>query len=576
MISVIIPLYNVEKYMDRCLNSVVNQTFKNLEIILINDGSTDRTLQKCFEWQQYDNRIRVINQENQGQGKARNHGIGSATGEYLAFIDGDDWWELEAMQKAHQRMLETDAEVVIFDTVCIDYFNDKVTGSTAIKNQFNIKEITNVTEDPSLIYKISGVLWDKLWKRECFVKTPMPGYPFEDEYIVNILLSNVNRISQIKESLYYYIARKESTVFNKRSLIGLERAFIDIRDFYNIQNKPKYFYDMIRIKAMVVYQNILRNLYRVCTEDEIVSLQKDAEQYLNKEFPLRKVEIQTSVMLIGSYNLRAIMKRIDAACDSKIVDFSRSSVISFMQPGMVNLAYDFQNKYQENMWNKELSRLAGYTLEQGTVNCKYAVLDFLEETKGIIEIDHQYMTYFPEIEEKLIEDGIKYRRIEFLSEEFFVLWKQFIAQFVKGLERNFVPKQIILMYNYLNEYKIDIKDLKKRADIHVVNWNDILMTDEFDVWIARKRNSEDLYFGNLGYERDYYDGLPEILKKNQRLREMYDYFIHLYPNTQVLRIPEEYYGTDQFYAFGVSPENMNEAYYLQAADQIKKIIEEAL
>lgn len=94
LVSVIIPVYNVEAYLDRCLASVTKQTYANLEIILVNDGSTDNSSEICREWYQRDDRIILIEKKNAGLGPARNDAIDLAQGKYIAFIDSDDWWEL--------------------------------------------------------------------------------------------------------------------------------------------------------------------------------------------------------------------------------------------------------------------------------------------------------------------------------------------------------------------------------------------------------------------------------------------------------------------------------------------------
>lgn len=113
-ISIIIPIYNVEKYLRECLDSLINQTFKDIEIICINDGSTDSSLSILEDYAQKDNRIILINQENQGQGVARNNGIDISKGEYIAFVDPDDFIELDAFQILYD-YTKTNADVIQFD-----------------------------------------------------------------------------------------------------------------------------------------------------------------------------------------------------------------------------------------------------------------------------------------------------------------------------------------------------------------------------------------------------------------------------------------------------------------------------
>ena len=122
-ISIIIPVYNVKKFLNKCLKSIVNQTFTDLEIICINDGSTDKSLSILNSFAQKDNRIIVINQSNQGQSCARNAGLAIATGEYTGFVDSDDWIDLDFYEK-----LYTAAEKYNADIVCV---NDDINTTSA-------------------------------------------------------------------------------------------------------------------------------------------------------------------------------------------------------------------------------------------------------------------------------------------------------------------------------------------------------------------------------------------------------------------------------------------------------------
>lgn len=114
-ISVIIPIYNTEKYIDKCIKSVVNQTYKNLEIILVDDGSTDNSMVKCNEWAQKDNRIKIIHQENRGAAAARNSGIEVSTGKYIAFVDSDDYLDNNMYEKMMDVNTRYDCEIVMCD-----------------------------------------------------------------------------------------------------------------------------------------------------------------------------------------------------------------------------------------------------------------------------------------------------------------------------------------------------------------------------------------------------------------------------------------------------------------------------
>ena len=114
LVTVVLPIYNVEKYLDRCMKSIVNQTYRNLEIILVDDGSPDHCPEICDRWAETDNRIRVIHKENAGLGMARNTGIENASGEYICLFDSDDYVALDLVEKAYTLAQESQADIVIF------------------------------------------------------------------------------------------------------------------------------------------------------------------------------------------------------------------------------------------------------------------------------------------------------------------------------------------------------------------------------------------------------------------------------------------------------------------------------
>lgn len=116
LVTVVLPIYNVEQYLDRCINSVVNQTYKNLEIILVDDESPDNCPKMCDEWAKMDSRIKVIHKKNQGLGYARNTGIDSATGEYIYFVDSDDYIAMDTIELAYKAAAENNADIFPFES----------------------------------------------------------------------------------------------------------------------------------------------------------------------------------------------------------------------------------------------------------------------------------------------------------------------------------------------------------------------------------------------------------------------------------------------------------------------------
>lgn len=120
LVTVVVPIYNTEKYLDRCINSIVNQTYRDLEILLIDDGSPDSCPEKCDMWALRDNRIRVLHKENEGQGIARNVGIENSDGEYIYFVDSDDYIAEETIEKAYNLAIKEQADIVVFGFSSVD------------------------------------------------------------------------------------------------------------------------------------------------------------------------------------------------------------------------------------------------------------------------------------------------------------------------------------------------------------------------------------------------------------------------------------------------------------------------
>lgn len=114
LLSVVVPVYKVEPYLDRCVESIVNQTYSNLEIILVDDGSPDRCPQMCDEWAKRDGRIKVVHKQNAGLGMARNTGIENAAGEYICFFDSDDYVALDTIEKAYRLAAAEKSDIVLF------------------------------------------------------------------------------------------------------------------------------------------------------------------------------------------------------------------------------------------------------------------------------------------------------------------------------------------------------------------------------------------------------------------------------------------------------------------------------
>lgn len=234
LISVIIPVYNVLPYLREALDSVISQTYKNLEIIIIDDGSTDGSEEVCDEYTS-DSRVIVIHQENRGLSGARNTGLEIITGDYVAFLDSDDAYHPDMIRKMKQSLVQYEADIVACG---YGIFQEK--GRMTKKNQTGVrgyeKEMT-ITAYEALDMLMEGkyiiAVWNKLYPRRLWEHLRFPeGHVFEDLWVSPYFLEQCNRIVLIPDILVYYRERKNSitrtkTIHNIREHMYAYKAFLD-------------------------------------------------------------------------------------------------------------------------------------------------------------------------------------------------------------------------------------------------------------------------------------------------------------------------------------------------------------
>lgn len=214
-VSIIVPIYNVEKYLDRCIKSLINQTLYDIEIVLVNDGSTDSSKKIAEKYSKIDNRIVLINKENEGGSIARNTGLNLATGEYIMFLDSDDYYEPNCVEESFLKIVNDGSDVVVF-------------GSKHIDEEGNIiKEIIPketkgmyIKEHPEILMSIENCTWDKIYKSSLFkdnhLKYPENLY-YQDFGITFCIMANVNKISFTSKTLINYIVNRKGSITSEIS-----------------------------------------------------------------------------------------------------------------------------------------------------------------------------------------------------------------------------------------------------------------------------------------------------------------------------------------------------------------------
>lgn len=211
LVSIIIPVFNCEKYIDQCLESATAQTYKNIEVILVNDGSGDDSLAKCREWEKKDGRIKVIDQENKGPSEARNAGLALCRGEYIQFFDADDRVSPEITEKLLDALLKNGADV----SACSFYnvYEDRTLKASFPEKTIEGDEIAKAIFTPGFFQS----LWNKLFKREVifskngdFIRFDRELFISEDSFWLSSVLQNAKKAVYVDEPLYYWQRREDS------------------------------------------------------------------------------------------------------------------------------------------------------------------------------------------------------------------------------------------------------------------------------------------------------------------------------------------------------------------------------
>lgn len=219
LISIIVPVYNVEKYIVKCIESIIKQSYANIEIILINDGSTDKSNEYCKCYNKKDDRIILVNKENGGLSDARNKGIDIAKGEYITFIDSDDYIDSLMIEKMVNRILIDKSDIVICNFHKVNKY-----GEILDKGRIEKDDVITGFEANQMMNINYSVSWGKLFKTDLFNGLRFPlKKQHEDEFLAHRLLGKDRKISIIKECMYNYLVRDDSIM---NSVTTLNRAHV--------------------------------------------------------------------------------------------------------------------------------------------------------------------------------------------------------------------------------------------------------------------------------------------------------------------------------------------------------------
>ena len=304
-VSIIVPVYNMENYLKKCMDSLVNQTLKDIEIIVVNDGSTDNSLNILKEYEkEYPKLIKIIDQENGGISVARNNGIEIATGKYIGFVDSDDFVKIDMFEKLYKKIEETKSDIVVCD------YEEYYMNSENYKYIEVIKNIKcdNLYNDPSIINNIDYAPWNKLYKRELFKNIRFPKkVKYEDLSTILKTFLLANKISTIKESLYLYRINDngETKTVNKKvkDILIILNDIVEYSKSINAFDKIKLELKDMTVDKLFYY---IISSYQLNDKDFVNEFRNEAIDFLNKNFNNWKITLLKNKKL----NLKLISKII--------------------------------------------------------------------------------------------------------------------------------------------------------------------------------------------------------------------------------------------------------------------------
>lgn len=243
-ISIIVPCYKVEKYLPRCLDSLLNQTMNDIEIICVNDGSPDKCIEVLNSYKrQYGDKIVIIDKANEGVWQARKDGIKIATGEFIGFVDADDYVAPNFLEKLYDAINKEDADIAVcgFDRI------DMKTGNLYSREMCKKRELTDFKKNPDKLLSLNTALWNKMYRTSALKEmeevstVPRVG---EDMVFLMLLLLNANTVTYIPDSLVYYMVRTDSAMNGVKEL--------DVKLTFDAMQEVRYIYEKKRPELLPV------------------------------------------------------------------------------------------------------------------------------------------------------------------------------------------------------------------------------------------------------------------------------------------------------------------------------------
>lgn len=284
-LSIVALVYNLEEYLPRCLDSLVSQTLEDIEILCVDDGSKDSAPQIIDEYaHKYPQKVKAFHKENGGEFTTRNYGLERATGEYITFVDTDDYVEPDWAEKLYNAAKENNADMAVCGFQRIDLKTNKVVGKDMTKQGNTVKEITS--EDDFMVF-VNPAPWNKIYKREKVKDLRfLPFRGFNDAMFLTSAFIRINKIAFVPDILYHYYLRSDSQIHsvNEQDVKNLKKYLLKVKELYQKEGKYE---EMGPILEMMAFLHLAVSvMYRASYNPDIniKKMTKETREYLDTNF----------------------------------------------------------------------------------------------------------------------------------------------------------------------------------------------------------------------------------------------------------------------------------------------------
>ena len=524
MISVILPVYNVGEYLDVCMDSLERQTFSDMEILLINDGSTDDSADRCRSWAQKDDRIRFIDKENEGVAATRNLGVQEARGKYLAFVDPDDWLDPTYMEKLCARLEETGADFAECDLWRYDNRSGKAIYRSCCSRAGKLYELReHMKYGPTATYTSMSrrTLWERYGIR-------MPSCAFESPAIYALVVALSGRVESIQEALYYYRRFRENSLIENgyaakdgapNNTMGVEAMAFLLSEFRRCGIYEAY---GDTLEGVVKYRlnDILALQFHRKPKEDFRALVRSHRQFLEEAFPAGHNE---PYLTWGGYNLNRILTHMNWLHDPSC-RFNFSSIVSLFGSSKEPLpAVRHRNRYRQMMLEREREGSIWQVVKEKQP--RFLFMDLMEERFDLLEQDDQIWTLSDALAGSGTGQKLNGRVIPRDSEECRKLWRKAAKDFFRHLQTAAPGIRIVVLEDLLSERTGDLSGTEPFQNLEEIRKINRILTDDYAYLrelcpdaLFIQSTQEQLYFTDKNYE---YGAIPSHLNEivNQRIAQ---------------------------------------------------------